>query len=84
VAYASNAFAILGLRALFFAVSAALTKVRYLHQGLALILFFVAAKMILGERFAISTGLSLGVVAGVLLLTVVASLLAGQGNQAAN
>ena len=83
VAYASNAFAILGLRALFFAVSAALTKLRYLHQGLAVILFFVAAKMIAGERFAISTGLSLGVVAGVLLLTVAASLVKGKEKQAA-
>lgn len=78
VAYSSNVFAILGLRALFFAVAAALTKLRYLHQGLAVILFFVAAKMILGEHVPISTGLSLAVIGGVLLVTVVASLAAGK------
>lgn len=74
VAYSSNVFAILGLRALFFAVSAALTKLRYLHQGLAVILFFVATKMILEEHLHIPTGVSLGVVGGALLVTVLASL----------
>jgi tellurite resistance protein TerC len=74
VAYSSNVFAILGLRALFFAVSAALTKLRYLRQGLAAILCFVAAKMILEEHVQISTGISLGVIGGVLLVTVLASL----------
>jgi len=74
VAYSSNVFAILGLRALFFAVSAALTKLRYLHQGLAVILLFVATKMMLEEHVHIATGISLGVVGGVLLVTVMASL----------
>jgi tellurite resistance protein TerC len=78
VAYSSNVFAILGLRALFFAVAAALTKLRYLDQGLAMILFFVAMKMILEEHLRISTGVSLSIIGGVLLTTVVASLAFGK------
>lgn len=78
VAYSSNVFAILGLRALFFAVAAALTKLRYLHQGLAVILFFMAGKMIVEEHIPISTELSLAVIGGVLLVTVLASLAAAR------
>jgi len=73
IAYSSNAFAILGLRALYFALAATLSRLRYLHQGLAIILLFVSAKMIAGERLHLSTGISLGVVAGILALTVLAS-----------
>jgi tellurite resistance protein TerC len=74
IAYSSNAFAILGLRALYFALSGALTRLRYLHQGLAIILLFVAGKMLVGEWLPISTGVSLGVVGGIVVLTVVASV----------
>jgi tellurite resistance protein TerC len=75
IAYSSNAFAILGLRALYFALSGALTRLRYLHRGLAFILLFVAAKMIAGDRLHLSTGASLGVVGGIIVLMVVASTL---------
>jgi len=75
IAYSSNAFAILGLRALYFALSGALTRLRYLHRGLAFILLFVAAKMIAGDRLHLSTGASLGVVGGIIILMVVASTL---------
>jgi len=73
IAYSSNAFAILGLRALYFALSGALARLRYLHQGLAVILLFVAGKMLSSGRLYISSGVSLGVIGGVLLLTVIAS-----------
>ncbi len=74
IAYSSNAFAILGLRALYFALSGALTRLRYLRLGLAFILLFVAAKMIAGDRLHLSTGASLGVVGGIIVLMVVASI----------
>lgn len=78
IAYSSNAFAILGLRALYFALSGALARLRYLHQGLALILLFVAAKMIAGERLHLSAGISLSIVGGIMLVTVLASGVASQ------
>jgi tellurite resistance protein TerC len=74
IAYSSNAFAILGLRALYFALSGALAELRYLHQGLAIILLFVAGKMFATDRVHISSGLSLGIISGILLLTVAASV----------
>lgn len=74
IAYSSNAFAILGLRALYFALSGALARLRYLHQGLAVILIFVAGKMLASDRLPISSGLSLGIIGGILALTVTASL----------
>jgi tellurite resistance protein TerC len=74
IAYSSNAFAILGLRALYFAVSAALSRLRYLHQGLAAILIVVAGKMIVGEKIEIPTAASLGAIALIMAITVVASL----------
>ncbi len=75
LAYSSNAFAILGLRALYFALAGALTRLRYLHQGLATILLFIAAKMIAGERLHLSTGAALGIVGGIMALTLGASML---------
>jgi|SRR5215469_6445200 len=74
LAYSSNAFAILGLRALYFALADALPKLRFLHQGLAAILVVVGMKMVLSEKIRISTEASLGVLAVILLVTVAASL----------
>ena len=75
LAYSSNAFAILGLRALYFALAGALQRLRYLHQGLAAILMFIAVKMIAGERLQLSTGASLGIVGGIMAMMVAASIL---------
>lgn len=73
--YSSNVFAMLGLRALYFLLAGAIERLRYLRPGLALILLFVAAKMLL-EGFAhISVGLSLTVIGVVLMAVIVASLL---------
>jgi tellurite resistance protein TerC len=75
----SNVFAILGLRSLFFALSAIMDKFRYLKVGLVVVLIFIGVKMILAcETYPIlkiPTSLSLGVVVGVLAISVVASLL---------
>jgi tellurite resistance protein TerC len=72
----SNVFAILGLRALYFLLAAVLEKLEYLKIGLALVLIFVGAKMIAEPWLKISVELSLAIVLGMLLLTVLFSLLA--------
>jgi tellurite resistance protein TerC len=79
--FAANAFALLGLRALYFLVTGLLSRLVYLSAGLAVILAFIGAKLILhwahGEWPAapeISTALSLAVIGGVLAVTTVASL----------
>lgn len=75
IVYSSNVFAILGLRALYFALAGILPRFRFLHQGLATILVFVGAKMSLSEWLPISSLVSLSVIAGILAVTVAASLL---------
>lgn len=75
IVYSSNVFAILGLRALYFALAGILPRFRFLHQGLATILVFVGAKMTLSEWWPIPSLISLSVIAGILTITVVASLL---------
>jgi tellurite resistance protein TerC len=79
--FAANAFALLGLRALYFLVTGLLDRLVYLPAGLAVILFFIGAKLILHWAHGlsravpeISTVLSLEVIAGVLAVTTVASL----------
>jgi tellurite resistance protein TerC len=74
IVYSSNVFAILGLRALYFALADILPRFRFLHQGLAAIIIFVGTKMILSEHFPISAVTSLIVIAVVLGVTIAASL----------
>jgi tellurite resistance protein TerC len=74
IVFTSNVFAILGLRALYFLLAAVLEKLKYLKIGLALVLIFVGAKMIAEPWVKISVQLSLGIVIGILLLTVLFSL----------
>jgi tellurite resistance protein TerC len=74
VAVASNLFAILGLRSLFFVVSGAMRGLRYLHAGLAVVLSFVGVKMLAELWYRIPTGASLAVIAGILTLSIGASL----------
>ncbi len=75
VVYASNLFAILGLRALFFVLAGALDRFHYLKPGVALILLFVGAKMLLGYWVHIATDLSLVVILAILTGAVGLSLL---------
>jgi len=75
VAYSSNLFAVLGLRAIYFALAGFLTRFRFLHQGLAVVLVFVGAKMLLSHHVSISANLSLAVIVTVFAVTVAASLL---------
>ncbi len=73
IVYTSNAFAILGLRSMYFALSGLMKAFRFLHTGLALVLILVGLKMITADRFPVSTMVTLGVVAGVLAVSVIAS-----------
>jgi tellurite resistance protein TerC len=75
IVYTSNAFAILGLRSMYFALSGLMKAFRFLHTGLALVLILVGLKMITADRFPVSTVVTLGVVAGVLALSVIASVM---------
>ena len=74
ILYTSNAFAILGMRVLYFLLAALLPKFRFLNYGLSLILVFIGARMTL-ERFVhISTEVTLLLVVGILAASIVASL----------
>src|SRR3954467_13644275 len=82
IVFAANAFALLGLRALYFLVTGLLDRLVYLSTGLALILAFIGVKLLLhyghlqnDDVPEIATATSLGVIVVVLVVTVVASLL---------
>jgi len=75
IVFTSNIFAILGLRALYFLLARMLGKFRFLHFGLAAVLLFVGAKMMLSTIIKVPIGISLGVVAGLLTVSIVASLM---------
>ncbi len=76
IVYTSNVFAILGLRALYFVLAGMLDSFHYLKYGLSVVLVFVGVKMLLeGWGYDVSTGVSLGAVAGILALSIIASLL---------
>ena len=77
IVFAANAFAILGLRSLYFLLGGMQGKFRYLNVGLGVILAFVGVKMLLvGEPFAVHlpTYLSLAIITAVMATSVVASL----------
>jgi tellurite resistance protein TerC len=76
--YTSNVFAILGLRALYFALAGVMQLFHYLHYGLSAILVFVGAKMLLADVYKLPVGVALGVIAGILLIAVIASLMRPQ------
>ncbi len=75
IVFTSNIFAILGLRALFFLLAGMIGKFQYLKAGLGLVLAFVGVKMLLADFIHIPIGVSLGIVALLLSLSVFASLL---------
>jgi tellurite resistance protein TerC len=77
IVYTSNVLAILGLRAMYFLLAGVLDRLRYLDQGLAFALMFIGAKMIAEPWLHIPTQTSLAVMAGILLLALLASLFVG-------
>ena len=97
--FACNAFALLGLRQLYFLIDGLLDRLVYLHYGLAVILGFIGVKLILhalhentlpfingGQGFEsvpeVGTPLSLAVIAGTLIITVIASILKSRHSNA--
>ena len=81
IVYSSNVFALMGLRALYFALAGVIHLFHYLHYGLALILIFIGAKMIAGYfNLHLDDITSLLVVGGVLLTSMVVSLLFPKAN----
>jgi len=75
IVYTSNVFAIMGLRSMYFALAGMMEMFRYLHYGLSLVLVFVGGKMLASHYVDIPTEVALGVVAGILGISVLASLL---------
>jgi len=75
IVYTSNVFAILGLRSMFFALAGVMKLFRHLHYGLAAVLVFVGAKMLVSSFYKLPTMISLLVIVGLLAVSVIASLL---------
>jgi tellurite resistance protein TerC len=73
--YTSNVLAILGLRALYFLLAGVIDRLRFLDEGLAIVLMFIGGKMIAEPWVRVPVHISLGVVGGVLLIALLASVL---------
>jgi len=75
IVYTSNVFAILGLRSIYFTLAGMMETFHYLHYGLSAILMFIGAKMLVSSYYSLPTHVALGVVAGVLAISVAASVI---------
>ncbi|PIQ87610.1 MAG: hypothetical protein COV74_00035 [Candidatus Omnitrophica bacterium CG11_big_fil_rev_8_21_14_0_20_45_26] len=75
IVFTSNVFAILGLRALYFALAGVMRLFHHLHYGLSAILVFVGIKMLVADHIHIPAVLALGFIALVLVLSVLASII---------
>lgn len=75
VAYTSNIFAILGLRALYFALAGCMLMFRFLSGGITVILIFVGAKMLVSGFYEVPVGIALGVIVLVLAVAIALSVL---------
>jgi tellurite resistance protein TerC len=78
ILYTSNVFAILGLRSLYALLASAIARLRHLRIGLAAVLVFVGFKLLAAPYLHIGTGLSLAIIAVLLLAAIGASLLPAQ------
>lgn len=75
IVYSSNAFAILGLRALYIVLADLVASLEYLHYGLAAVLLFAAFKIVTGDLFHVPAWLSITVIGVTLAVAIVASLI---------
>jgi len=75
IVYTSNVFAILGLRALYFALAGITQRLRYLRYGLSVILVFLGLKMLFSGIYRMPISIALGIVAAVLVISAVASIM---------
>lgn len=75
IVYTSNVFAVLGLRSLYFALEHFFGMFRFLHYGLSVILMLIGVKMLISHFYEAPLGITLGVVIGILGVSVGASLI---------
>lgn len=75
IVYTSNVLAILGLRALYFLLAGVIDRLRFLDEGLAVVLVFIGGKMIVEPWIRVPAHISLATVGGVLLIALLASVL---------
>ncbi len=75
IVYSSNVFAILGLRALYFAIAGLIQLFHHLNYGLSVILVFVGVKMLVSSFFHIPSLIALGVIALILIVSIIASII---------
>ena len=78
IVFTSNVFAILGLRSLYFVLANAIDYFRFLKYGLSLVLVYIGVKMLLVKWVHIPTRLSLGIVVGIIVTSILVSLLLGK------
>ena len=76
IVYSSNICAILGLRAFYFLLAGLLPAFRYLDEGLSVVLLFVGVKMLAVHWVQVPTALALGIIAGILAISILASIIA--------
>jgi tellurite resistance protein TerC len=76
IVFTSNAFAIMGLRSLYFLLAGLIERFEYLKYGLAALLAFAGLKMLLSDVYHLDVWVSLGIIVGILLVSVVVSLVA--------
>ena len=75
IVYTSNVFAIMGLRSIYFALAGLMQIFHYLKYGLCAILVFVGTKMLISEIYKIPVVVALGTIIGVLLISILASVI---------
>jgi len=75
IVFTSNAFAVLGLRSLFFAIASIMELFEYLHYGLAAVLSFIGVKMLISDFYEMPIWAALSVVASILLVSIVVSVI---------
>ena len=81
IVFTSNVFAILGLRSLYFVLAGAIDYFRYLKLGLALVLCLIGVKMLIAKWYHMPTTLSLVLVAGIILTSILISVVVGRKDQ---
>ncbi|NMC74520.1 MAG: TerC family protein [Geobacteraceae bacterium] len=84
IVYTSNVFAIMGLRSLFYLLSNVMEMFAYLKLGVSAILAFVGVKMLLSQTYPIPLYFSLGVIVGVLAISIITSITIGAGKKASS
>lgn len=84
IVYTSNVFAIMGLRSLFYLLSNVMEMFAYLKLGVSVILAFVGVKMLLSQTYPVPIFFSLGVIVGVLAISILTSITIGARKRASS